>query len=1512
MQRTSLKRNILLLVTLIVAIVLLFAAVLLPRGAASAYTLDDVGNNSGSESNNGSGFVNLTFDVNGREQEVGERDTVDKIDINNDLKFRKRYINAAAVAKKIFNNYVAGNECAFVMSSLINSNTQYSVTFNSIVSEEDGTCGIIVVEATSFIAKDVTGNFSIDVTMDNNGDVSTRTAYFNVTVKDTLVPSGDDHKSLFVGDTVNSDGVEASVSYDQTKNVHKSILTVDNFSTLEFDLADYLVGRALYVENTEPGTADVALMDGTDRKWTVKSVTNFVIEDISFRNLPTLKLKNQISSSTVSDFVRVSPRVTGVVEVYSSTISSYNQQPGNENKEFWNETHTMEVRICSVGASANDPRDYILIPFKFAAANPQKKDVSSKALRLNVTSTAVCDLSQNDTSFDHCSIIIRPTDLIEYSSAIPADNAYAPKFDHTETKLDGTGELKVEGLTIERVKKDGDEYVLDELTESGDQKVVVDMYRITGNKLDNKNSDGTYTITFNINYYTAIGSKRESYPATIVVSTYGGYVVGFDTIKGKAAVTYNALNSSKFQQMRDLGYLLTDAKSNNEKYLTVTFNDNVLKLDPNVDNLKGQEKATVRLTFTNQSRQTITFDSQPFTIDVNAGDLFRRFETWEAALIIAAACLGGLIIILFIVWMFIHALSKRRQDELAMQAPVSSYIVKLNSTIAATQAQQRAAQNQALSQASTQMLLGAGPATGAAPLPDTLQLATGQPSTPSSPSMSTPSSPLMSEPQATVPPTDGDNDLYELIAKYISDDELLERIFVEKYEPKGMVRRTFFKSKDLQARELDKEKKRIIERYKSPMPMDEAVMSESEAKNSGATSTPSSTSEPMATEPEAVELFVLDFDPEAPLYVEPEKSSDEFVEEKIDLDTSPEESRLRAIERQNEILNKELAELKNRLDKVQTEVDRAKTMEEELREKIAKAESDDAQYAKDIEELEFKLASAKNKDKPIITRDIGIKEEKKKRNSDELERLRQELETVLAGGDRVNGVYSKLNELQQQKTADLEQAVADLEKAKKEYDAYVERMELLRKRQELEAKVVTLEPLLEAVNKTDYELRRIDALEGEQEKERESLKSAVAQAKSQILGATDFGIIADLNAQISDANARLSELEREITKTTKQKSDINIEFNAQRRKANDFITKNEIPLEEVIKADDKVLGAIEFELVKARKEREKDDSEKAVADAQAVYDDLSASANDVTMIAMEVASAVSELEEEIALTQTALDEITAQMETAGEDEKLELMVSQGDTTDKLEELKAKLEQTNIDGTKRKMEAQAEYDEQLEQARTNLDRANGDFEEACKSFDDFINNTNPLDLITSGSGIISKDQTKIEAENLKKQLERSKLEAEQARMAAQQAQEQAEEARRKAQEEAEEAKRQAEAEAQEAVERAERARQEAEEKARADVEAAEQARREAEEAMAAEAEEAKRKAEADAEEARQKAEADAEEAKRKAEADAEEARQKAEEEKAEALRLAQEEAEEAKRKAEEEAEEAKRKAQEEIE
>ncbi len=1489
----------------------------------------DEGNNAGDSTI--AKTIELVLDVNGEDAidaSFGrENDIAMKDDPNgtgpNSKHFKRRYIYADAIAKVLD---LSNSGYKFDKTSLRQSSNGFIVSMDPGVTG-DG-CMIVEAKEDAEVINAIPGYFSIDVVAPGSNGAHTK-AYFKVTVEAEFVPlnkQASSVTSVYIGYQVSDDNMyemlDGAQSTSFAEGKHQAVKELTNYTTDTFSLGDLLKGRALYVgDNPIRSNAAFHIMNSVD-KFTIDGFTVNGLSQVFFNGV----------KSNPTDTARFPASLTGEIRVTPSTVGEYESQPGRGKDSFWNDVHEARITLGELGSNNVYT---IIVPVKFKADNPQSKDISASRLRLNITSPYKNYISNNSYADlesgemvsgnnlnDYRAVVITPGDLFEY--ACPASYG-AITFVNSATRLNGSTDLtSQQGCRIDIEYTNGG-------NEESEQYFPL-QYRITAGA--SALAENSFTVTLAIRYFKyeknpdgTAGTVAVDKPIDITINTYGGYTIAFSPINGKKSVTYNALTSDVFEEMRNRGYSLHSAVSNDPTILSVDWKNNILTLDPQVGNINERANATVRLTFRNKQNQTLTFDSEIININVDAGSLFSKFEDWQAWLIIAACIVGGIIVILFIVWIFIHSLSKHKQDELAMQAPVSSYIVKLNSTIAQTQAQQRMAQTAALSQAST-MLLGAGPTgTTAAPPPDTLQLATGVPSTPGG--FSTPSSPLMSEPQAAIPP-DGGEDLEALIAKYITDEELLERIFTEKYEPKGMVRRTFFKSKDLQTRELEKEKKRIIERYRTPMPMDEAIMSEAEISKSGVMSTGVMSTGQVVSEPEQPELFVLDFDPDSPLYVEEEKAQDEFAEEKIDVDASPEESRLRALERRNAILEKELEELKVRLDKVGVEVDKAKSLEDDLRERIAKAEADNEQYTKDIEDLEFKLASAKGKDKPIITRDIGIKEEKKARNAEELERLRAELENLLEGSERINGVNSKLTDLQTQKNAEHDALLADLEKAKAEYEAYMARLEQVRLRQELETKVTGLVPLLEAVNKTEYELKHLDAVAEEQSKERESLKSTVAAAKSQILGATDFGIIADLNAQISDANARLSDLEREITGTTKTRSDLNIEFNSQRRKANDFCEKNEIPVEEVVKAEDQVIGAIEFELVKASREKYKEDAEKAVANAQAVYDDLSVSANDVTMIAMEVAGNIKDIEDEIEATQAELDAVNAQMEEAGEDERLMLMVDQGDKSDKLEELKAKLEQANLDGTKRKMEAQAEYDTHLENARQELDRANADFEKSCASFDDFVNNTDPLDLITSGFGVISRDQKKIEAENLKKQLERSKNEIEQARLAAQQAQMEAEEARIKAQEESEAAKAEAERLAQEAIERAEQARIEAEEKARADVEAAEQARREAEEAMAAEAEEARRRAEEEAEEARRKAEEEkeeerrkaeeakraaeeaAEEAKRAAEEAAEEAKRKAEEEAAEAKRIAEEAAEEARRKAEEEAEEARRKAQEEIE
>lgn len=1510
MQRVQLKkRNIISIAVIVVlAVVAALVCALSPRAASAE------GNDAGSSTIKTHMTINLN--LNGRDSRYDTSVLDSNINVfgtNNDLNLRVRTINRNAIVDSYVANEtsVTGiNSSDYKIFAVQNTSTAVSVTPTN-GDEREGYSDIIVTALKVTTARG--GRFS--VLLKNVSTGAEITAYCSANVSNTFVHLGStggawtsiagNDKKILVGGVLNASYVEDD-SVTHVDGKHTEIMQVYNNTQLTISLDKYLQNRALYCKanGNDVDYSTPIVMGTTDKKWGISSVSNFRITSVSFADMA-----NAFSTAVCSDptsSTRIPPSATVDVKITSSAITSCNKYTGlpesEKIKKFWSETHNVSVTFQEITGNTSYT---IIIPTVFYPNKPLNKQISAELLRLDVTAPYTRDLktlkfTKNSDGSDaadtevtgYNSVIIRADDLIEYSYPGNGDGESDPDNWGRSLCFSFTDDDKQAWLT------------------SNDYSIEIpegeDAYRPFKIRITAK-SNGNFTLNFNVQYFTAKGDDNIAIkPASVSITGYGSYTVVIDSIAGKKKVTYNIFSAnSPFYELLNDGYQLTDIQSNTEYLDAKLHSDNTVTLTPMVDKIDGQAVTTVWMEFTNSDGRTIYLTSREFNIDINAGSFWRQFEDWQAILIIIGICIGGIAIILFIVWMFIRAISKRRQEENSTMAPVSSYIIKLNSTIAATQAQQRMAASQAISQASGQMLLGAGATSTVAPDPNMLALGAGAGDTTPPPTMSTPGS----APAMSTPGSEPGEDIEALIAKYITDEELLERIFTEKYEPKGMVRRTFFKSKELQARELEKEKKRIIERYNSPMPMDEAIMSESEVQKAEAMSTPSA---PRMSEPAPqAEAFILNFDPDSPLYTpEQEPAPDEFAAERIE-DLSPEESNFKDLEKRYAIVLKELEELGRRLDNVQSELDKNTGAADELRERIANAEAADEQFGKDIEELEFSLASAKQKDKDRIKRDIGIKEEKKARNLDELAALRAELETLLNGGDSLSGIKSKLDDTKVQKDGEEQDLSKQLEKARAEFEAYQIRLAKVKARQELDAKVEVLSPLLVDVNTTDFELKQLESAMAQLEKERDALKSDVAAAKSQILGANDFDIINDLNTRISDANARLSEIEKEVTKSTKRKSELTIEFNAQRRKANDYVEKNEIPLEEVITAEDLVIGNIELDHLKGEREIDRAAAEQRVAEAHALYDDLSASSADVTMVAMDIAAGLKDIEDAIAEAQAELDAINAQMETAGDDEKLMLMVDQGDKSDKIEELKEKLKQANVEGTKRKMEAQSEYDGKLEEAKTALDEANEEFKSACARYDALVDNTNPIDLITSGSGVISQDQKKIEAENYKKQLEKQKAEAEQARLAAQMAEEAAEKARQDAAREAEDAKAEAERKAQEAIAEAEAARLEAEEKARLEAESAENARREAEEM----AENARREAEEAAENARREAEEAAENARREAEEAAENARREAEEAAENARREAEESAENARREAEEaalaEAEEAKRKAQEEL-
>ncbi|MDE6401215.1 MAG: hypothetical protein K2L54_01235, partial [Clostridiales bacterium] len=528
------KQNVKLKISVfIAAVIAILAACMLLFGGSHAKA---EGNNAGDAGSDK--LIDIRMDVNGEDSQFnisgGEDNSVDKITSNNGLHFKVRYINANTVIQKMEpdNN----GTYLFVENSIVNGSNSFAVE------REDANRIKITARSINLTG----GHFSIKLqNAGNSADI--KTAYFRVVVEDTFVQLRNSSEALYVGYELNPagtrevlNGVEAD-SY--ANNTHKSIATFDNYSNVSFDLGELLQSRALYRGATKIKTSN-------DTFWTLSSVTNFTILEASFANVSGIFEKPIIANPTTT--ARIAPSVMGKIVVTPSTVSKYAED--NNGADFFAATHDFRVRLSEIGNSSVSYT--VVIPVSFNPANPQvRDDVSKKAFRLNVTSdylrvynntsgekSIYKNISTGEpvdvTPDDYRAIVVSPQDLIAYACPTTYDELV---FDHEKTTINGSDRLdEQDGCTVE-IEGEGQNYPK--------------QYRITAKKSDLANNN--YVLRFEIRYQTVENGLpvKTNIPVELAVETYGGYTVKFAPIKGKKSVSYNALTSDVFAEMRSRGYM---------------------------------------------------------------------------------------------------------------------------------------------------------------------------------------------------------------------------------------------------------------------------------------------------------------------------------------------------------------------------------------------------------------------------------------------------------------------------------------------------------------------------------------------------------------------------------------------------------------------------------------------------------------------------------------------------------------------------------------------------------------------------------------------------------------------------------------------------------------------------------------------------------------------------------------------------------------------------------------------
>ena len=1458
--------------------------------------------------NGDAGFtLDMTLDVNGEDATARAEDSLTTVVGNNDLGYRRRAVNTSALLQAYAeknnvenrNAYNDNNFGLFTSSTIYNSFGEYLDV--SRASQSGNLHRQLIFEAKKYKRNP---NPYIAVVFTNlglNDDLPEQiTVYIRFTIDSTFTPAGS--ASLSFTNVYLDEDIKASADGSQPAGYRRIELVNNQDYVLALDGNYGIVnkplryGSSMSLDTLESTTTLLNETVDNTKEWLLRDVSNFVITDAAIGEI--------VSGSDI--------RVTGGADGLSNPVITIKVSfdETDVNSTFWTRPHYLTFKL--VDKEGNQPSVTFYKRVYFVTGTPTyKKDYGGMPVKLNYSS-----------EYQYVGIYNGSDSYVEKgnSTTTPSDYVAAG----VEEKAAGYSQVRVVPSNLVEYPTRGslsfgpqtDKYTVDDIVEvspvfhrdeAGD--TVVDYYLISAI------GTGSAVVEFPIKYAPVAGASSRDMTVPVVFNVFGNYSLIFRQMDGRKDRTLSTMVdfSDKdgfgvpgFRELASGDFYLNFAESDNKDIVTISRATNSITLHPH-----STGEANLRFGFMDLQGNQI-YIKTTIQIEYDRGTIFATWTTIQLVLFFIGLGIVALALILFIVWMFIRGVSKRRQEENETTAPTSAYIIKLNSTIAASQAQQRIVTTQAFNTAQTQMLaLGAGPTTTGVHPSDALQLSAG---------VNTTSAPAGAETQGIAlnggtgaqPQQPAGDDIYIPL----SDDELLERIFAEKYEPRGMARRSFFKSKDLQSRELEKEKARIRDDVRSGMTIEEASKSLSERQAAQANAAVTTDAETKTEEiPEDSILVILGFDPDSPLLEEaapaPIEATDGMIEEEVALKNS--ELRLERIE-------KELAVLQERLDKTVSEIDKAKSVVDEKEEALKAKEDSNEALRKSIEDLEFKLATAKNKEKDKITKDIENKEHVIASNKEIITKLTEELTRKRSNYDILCGIRDKYDTRNTETGNARDKAQSEVEEARENYRVAQELLEKARKAQETKEKRSRLRPMLESVNTLDADLRNLENQIEKDTKEKDEVKANASELQKQMLSTNDIAAVKELTEKLSVLNKRVSELDKKIAAANKSKADGTIRFNGERRKTNEFIDKEELEVEDVVAEEDDVIGKMAFdEYIKSAHE-ERENAEKSLSELQAEYDELVSGYDaEVMNMAVRATEAVKAAEDALAETQASLAALNEQIEAASDDDKLMLSIDQMSLNEQLEQNQRALDELQASAAKEKVEYQMQYDNKLEETKQRIEEMQAAYDEASRKVDESMNKINPLDLILSGSGVISQDRKRMEAENLKKQLELSKSAMEQAKLQAKQAQMDAEKAIIDAQRASDESKAEAERAAQEAIAKAEEARLAAEQKAAEDSEQMrlemERARQEAEEAKlqaAEEAERARKEAEEQAEQARKEAEEQAERARKEAEEQAEQARREAEEQAERARKEAEEQAEQARKEAEEQAERARKEAEEQAE
>lgn len=411
-------------------------------------------------------------------------------------------------------------------------------------------------------------------------------------------------------------------------------------------------------------------------------------------------------------------------------------------------------------------------------------------------------------------------------------------------------------------------------------------------------------------------------------------------------------------------------------------------------------------------------------------------------------------------------------------------------------------------------------------------------------------------------------------------------------------------------------------------------------------------------------VALLGFDP----YSQPEEENCEITEEFHDSDHETEDMRLlREKMKTAASIESKIATLRSRSEKVKYELDKASRYLRDNRVVIASAETVEQKLRAELVALTSDKKTAK-RNKETVAR-VGGELENSVRTAEE---LKKSVEARSNDEKLLKEAYSYLMAEVARSERDLSFVNSDIDRLNETVGAELKRIENDNRARALMTKYAELKPLLVDANASYRAITKTDAQLNEVHAEKHDLRLKLDGLMNDLKTAYGVEETRLLSQKVSELNKKMIVLDAREEELIALKENKIAEYKSAKRKANEFLDREKYSLEDIIVAEDKVIGELEYDQLKSEYEAKKNETAARYAEAQKKYD-----------------SVISR------------------------------------------KVKYKKNQEN--------EKRA-YEEEIQSALKELKAARQESEKAAADFDRILPSLSPMSLVSSGSGVISRERT----------------------------------------------------------------------------------------------------------------------------------------------------------------------------